>query len=226
MLPSSGVTQKLTLTAACRVGVHGDARVLWLRVVLVGPGRLQVQVADDVRQGHPQLLDDLEQHFRAEAVVEVRAQIARLRVEPDRRVEAPLVELLQGLVREEAVGIKGRRAVGPRVREVGGLQRRRLPQKPRAQGPLDAAFRREVDEGVVRPEQQRVLLRAQELLRHELAPLRPLDAPIYSRVGVREVPKWGGNFPSLIRWRSCSPSCSSLNAAAMKKLPRTWTEPG
>ena len=100
------------------VGVHGDARVLWLRVVLVGPGRLQVQVADDVRQGHPQLLDDLEQHFGAEAVVEVRAQIARLRVEPDRRVEAPLVELLQGLVREEAVGIKGRRAVGPRVREV------------------------------------------------------------------------------------------------------------
>ena len=45
------------------------------------------------------------------------------------------------------------------------------------------------------PEQQRVLLRAQELLRHELAPLRPLDAPIYRRVGVREVPKWGGQFP-------------------------------
>ena len=45
------------------------------------------------------------------------------------------------------------------------------------------------------PEQQRVLLRAQELLRHELAPLRPLDAPIYRRVGVREVPKWGGQLP-------------------------------
>ena len=45
------------------------------------------------------------------------------------------------------------------------------------------------------PEQQRVLRRAQELLRHELAPLRPLDAPIDSRVGVREVPKWGRQFP-------------------------------
>ena len=45
------------------------------------------------------------------------------------------------------------------------------------------------------PEQQRVLLRAQELLRHELAPLRPLDAPVYRSVGVREVPKWAGQLP-------------------------------
>ena len=78
----------------------------------------------------------------------------------------------------------------------------------------------------VRPEQQRVLLRAQELLRHELAPLRPLDAPIYSRVGVREVPKWGGQFPLPHEVAELLAVVLQLERRRNKKLPRTWTEPG
>ena len=107
------------------VGVHGNARQP--AVVLEGPELAQGVVAEDPRQLEAQLLRDLVEQGRGEALVEEGAQVAVAVavLVPEGRLQAEAPQLRQGRGRQEAVGEGDARRVARVVGlDLPGIQRR------------------------------------------------------------------------------------------------------